>query len=174
MVVLCLPAAAQSQQEDENLSSMVSRDDNSEARLKSIEEAGTLNEPEAVNLLIEGLRDRNSSIRIRAAEALGNYNHTLSKDALIRALGDENSQVSDQAKISLVRIGVSAVVPLILALKVKNSTHRANVAQVLGRLEDSRAIGPLRQLQLESNNSEIQTKVAYALRKLDWKTEGTS
>lgn len=173
MAVLCFPATARSQLANENLSSRVYGDD-WEVRLKSIEEARTLNESKAVNLLIEVLKDRNSSIRIRAAEALGNYNHTRSKDALIGVLGDENSQVANQAKISLVRIGVSAVVPLILALKVENSTHRANVAQVLGRLEDSRAIGPLRQLQLESNDSEVQTKVAYALRKLDWKTEGTS
>lgn len=174
MAVLCFTATAQSQQKDENLSSLVPKDDLWDVRLKAIEEARMLNESVAVNLLLEGLKDRNSSIRVRAAEALGNYNLTLSKDALIQALGDENSRVSDQAKRSLLRIGLSAVVPLISALKVENSTHRANVAQVLGRFGDSRAIGPLRELQVKSNNSEIQTKVAYALRKLDWKTEGTS
>ncbi len=174
MVVLCFPAAAQSQQTNESSSSLVSEDDNWEVRLKSIEEARTLNESEAVILLIEGLKDKNSSIRMKAAEALGNYNHTRSRDALIQALGDDNSQVADQAKMSLMQIGVSVVVPLISALKVENSTHRANAAQVLGRLGDSRAIGPLRQLQMEINDSEVQTKVAYALRKLDWKERGTS
>jgi HEAT repeat protein len=159
---------------DGNSSSLVPKDDNWEVRLKSIEEARTLNESKAIDVLVEGLRDRNSSIRIKAAEALGNYNYTRSRDALIQALGDNNSQVADQAKISLVQIGVAAVVPLIAALKVENSTHRANAAQVLGRLGDPRAIGPLRQLQMESNDREIQTKVAYALRKLDWKERGTS
>jgi HEAT repeat protein len=173
MVVLCLSATAQSQQ-DESSSSLVPEDSNWEARLKSIEDARTLNESKALDVLIEGLKDRNSSIRMEAAKAFGNYNHTRSKDALIQALGDNNSQVADQAKISLMQIGVSAVVPLISALKVENSTHRANAAQVLGRLGDSRAIGPLRQLQMESNDSEVQTKVAYALRKLDWKERGTS
>jgi HEAT repeat protein len=46
------------------------QDDNWEVRLKSIEEARTLNESEAVNVLIEGLKDRNSSIRMKAAKAL--------------------------------------------------------------------------------------------------------
>lgn len=174
IVVLCLSATAQSQQKDENSPSLVPEDGNWEARLKSIEEARTLNEPEAVDVLIEGLKDRNASLRMRSAEALGNYNHTRSRDALIQALGDNHSQVADRAKISLMRIGVSAVVPLISALKVENSNHRANAAQVLGRLGDSRAIDPLRQLQMESNESEVQTKVAYALRKLDWKEQGTS
>jgi HEAT repeat protein len=174
MAVLCLSAIAQSQQKDENSPSLVPEDGNWEARLKSIEEARTLNESEAVDVLIEGLKDRNSSIRMKAAEALGNYNHTRSKDALIQALGDNNSQVADQAKISLVQIGVSVVIPLISALETENTTHRANAAQVLGRLGDSRAIGPLRRLQMESNDSEVQTKAAYALRKLDWKEQGTS
>jgi HEAT repeat protein len=174
MIVLCLFATGQSLQKDENSSSLVLKDDNWDARLKSIENARTLNESDAVDVLTEGLKDKNSSIRIKAAEALGNYNHTRSRDALIQALGDNNSQVADQAKISLVQIGVAAVVPLIAALKVENSTHRANAAQVLGRLGDPRAIGPLRQLQMESNDREIQTKVAYALRKLDWKERGTS
>jgi HEAT repeat protein len=174
MIVLCFPSAAQSLQKDENSSSLVPKDDNWEARLKSVEEARTLNESEAVDILIEGLKDRNSSIRIKAVEALGNYNHTRSKDALIQALGDNNSQVADQAKISLMKIGASVVVPLISALDMENSTIRANAAQVLGRLKDSRAIDPLRRLQMESNDSEVQTKVAYALRKLDWKERGTS
>jgi HEAT repeat protein len=174
MVVLCFPSVAQSQQKDENSPSLVLKDDNWEAQLKSIEDTRTLNESKALDTLIEGLKDKNSRIRIKAAEALGNYNHTRSRDALIQALGDNNSQVADQAKISLVRIGVAAVVPLIAALKVENSTHRANAAQVLGRLGDSSAIDPLKELQMESNDSEVQTKVAYALRKLDWKERGTS
>jgi HEAT repeat protein len=175
IVVLSLPATAQSQQEDEISSSLVPGEDNWDVRLKSIEDARTLNESAAVNLLIESLKDKNSSIQMKAAEALGNYNNsTRSTEALIQALGDENPLLADQAKLSLMQIGTPAVVPLILALKVENSTIKANAAQVLGRLGDSRAIEPLRRLQMESNDSDVQTKVAYALRKLDWKEQGTS
>jgi HEAT repeat protein len=175
LIVLCLPATAQSQQTDENSSSLVPEEDIWEARLKSIEEVRTLNESEAVNLLIESLKDKNSSIRMKAAEALGNYNNSTQPiEALIQALGDENPQVADQAKLSLMQIGTPAVVPLILALKVESLTIKANAAQVLGRLGDPRAIEPLRRLQMESNDGDVQTKVAYALRKLDWKEQGTS
>lgn len=112
---------------------------------------------------------------MKAAEALGNYNNRIQPiEALIQVMGDENPQVADQAKLSLMQIGTPAVVPLILALKVENLTIKANAAQVLGRLGDPRAIGPLRRLQMESNDGDVQTKVAYALRKLDWKEQGTS
>ncbi|NPV61520.1 MAG: HEAT repeat domain-containing protein [Methanotrichaceae archaeon] len=171
-MALCLPALAQIPENGGSSSSTAA--DGWQSRLKAIDSAGALGQSEAVAVLIDALKDRNSSIRARAVEALGRYNNTRSRDALIQSLGDGSPRVSDQAKLSLVKIGSSVVLPLIAALRHDNTTLRANAAQVLGRLHDARAVGPLRQLQMESNNSEVQTKTAYALRKLDWKREGTS
>ncbi len=149
-------------------------EDNWDERLKSVEEAWKLDESAAINSLINGLKDKNSSIRMKAAEALGNYNHTRSREALVQALGDNETRVADRAKISLTKIGKSAVDHLISALKEENLTVKANAAQVLGRIGDSRAIEPLRRLQMESNDSDVQNSTAYALRKLNWKSRGTA
>ncbi len=174
MAALCLPAAAQNQNKDENSSALAPDGAGWEARLKSMEETEALNESEAVKFLIQGLEAKNSLIRMEAAKALGNHDSAESIYALIQVLGDENSTVADQAELSLMKIGKLAVDPLILALGHENPIVRANAAQVLGRLGDPIAIEPLRQLQMESNDSETQTNVAYALRKLDWKEQGTS
>jgi HEAT repeat protein len=149
-------------------------EDNWDERLKSIEEAWKLDEPTAINSLINGLKDMNSSIRMKAAEALANHSGDQSEDALVKALGDNESRVADQAMMSLLQIGESAVDNLISALKEDNSTVKENAAQVLGRIGDSRAIEHLRRLQTESNDSDVQNSTAYALRKLNWKTHGTA
>jgi hypothetical protein len=64
-----------------------------------------------------------------------------------------------------------SVVVLISASKGE-FTHRATLSG-FGEVRDPRAQS-LKAAQMESNNGDVQTKVAYALRKLDWKEQGTS
>lgn len=136
--------------------------------------AGKLNESEAESFLIEGLKNGNDGIRERAAGLLGNYRNSLSAGALVQALNDSDSQVVANTQGSLLSMGSLAVEYLIVALAAGNSTIQANAAQTLGRIGDARAIGPLNELAMNSNDSVVQTKVAYALRKLQYKKEGTS
>jgi len=62
---------------------------------------------------------------------------------LIAALGYEFNEQRGPAAKALVRIGTAAVEPLIAALKDKNGTISAAVAQMLGDIGDTRAIEPL-------------------------------
>jgi hypothetical protein len=146
------------------------------ARYDSIEATGTgeVNESGTESFLIEGLKEGNFSIREMAAARLGRYKNSLSIGALIQALQDGDSLVVANAEDSLSSMGSLAVEYLILALGTDNSTLQANAAKSLGRIGDARAIGPLNELAASSNNSMVQTNVAYALRKLQYKREGTS
>ena len=146
------------------------------ARYEAVEASGTgkLNESKAISMLIDDLRNKNNSIREKAAEILGKYGTNQSAEALIQALKDNDSRVVANAQDSLLTMGALSVGPLTMALKAENSTIKANAVQVLGRIGDARAIGPLNELAMRSNNSAVQTKVAYALRKLHHKKKGTS
>lgn len=172
----CMLAGSQGQQKEKILMGEALNEKDWVTRFNAIEAsgAGKLNESEAESFLIEGLKNGNDGIRERAAGLLGNYRNSLSAGALVQALNDSDSQVVANTQGSLLSMGSLAVEYLILALAAGNSTIQANAAQTLGRIGDARAIGPLNELATNSNDSVVQTKVAYALRKLQYKKEGTS
>ncbi len=172
-MALCLSAASQNQTNNVTMLSQALKDKNWDNRSHAVEAISRLNDTRALDLLIEALSDQNSTVRTKAASALGKYNNTRVVQSLVQALKDNDSLVIEGSQRSLVKIGIPAVRPLILALKDNNSTIRANAAQTLGRIGDPMAVDSLSQL-LMGNNSDVQTKAAYAIRKLKWKTQGTS
>jgi len=95
---------------------------------------------------IQDLKDPSLLVREAATEALVGLNDTRAVEPLIKALKDENSEVRENAVWSLRDLGdTRAVEPLIQVLKDENEDKwvRWSAALALGKLNDSRAVGPL-------------------------------
>lgn len=89
---------------------------------------------------------KSSDIRKAAAEAIGEVGGGQAVSRLIDALGDTAADVRKAARAALVKIGESAVEPLIAALKVRDDSISDDVAWALGQIGDVRAVGPLTEL----------------------------
>ena len=118
----------------------------------------------AVKPLIVALKDKKSGVRKRAAELLGKIKDPRAVTPLIVAatLKDMGSIVRVEAENALVKIGKSAVEPLIVALRDKKSDIRAKAAWALGEIKDSRAVEPLI-VTLKDKKSDVRAKAAWAL-----------
>ena len=100
-----------------------------------------------------------------ALKSSGKYNESI--QAYDEALKiDQNYTFAWNSKVdALVKIGKSAVEPLIQALKYENSTVRYKAAVALGELRDNRAVEPLIQA-LKDNDSIVRENAAVALGEL--------
>jgi len=86
-------------------------------------------------------------------------------EELIAQLGNEDGFTRGSAVNSLVRIGKSAVQPLIKALGDSNSDVRSSAATALGEIGDQRAVQPLKNL-LKDKNEPIRRLAAKALKQI--------
>ncbi len=106
---------------------------------------GNLGGTGAVEPLIQALKDENQKVRTRAVSALQKSRDPRAVEGLIEALDRKDNQLCRRTAEALVKIGTSAVAPLIAALK--DGTHgykaRSKVASVLGQIGDTRAAEPL-------------------------------
>jgi HEAT repeat protein len=92
-------------------------------------------------ILIQALKDKNEYVRISAVEVLGEIRDTRAIEPLISILNDNDHRVSNKATEALIKIGNTAVEPLIASLK--DESVRRNAAKALGRIGDTRAVEPL-------------------------------
>ncbi|MCP4695954.1 MAG: hypothetical protein GY862_03755 [Gammaproteobacteria bacterium] len=130
-------------------------------RQATAEALGRIGDASAVDSLIAVLKDKDSDVRQAAAEALGRIGDASAVDSLIAVLKDKDSDVRQVAAEALdelgwqpkadeigatywiakrnwkqcVTIGETAVLPLIFALKDKNSDVRQAVAEALDKLD---------------------------------------
>jgi len=137
-------------------------------RIHAAEALGKIGDPRAVEPLLQALNDKDDRIPGCAAEALGKIGDPRAAEPLIQALegkstvqqweaiealgnlGDERAIVpliklikDDSACRSLIKIGKSAVGPLIESLKDESAEVRKTAAAILGSIGDSRAVDPL-------------------------------
>ena len=123
---------------------------------------GTAGAP-AVEPLIAVLEDKNVDRYARglAAKALGEIKDPRAVKPLIAVLG-EDWRVSESAGDALANIGTPAVGPLIAVLEDKRVDRdaRAEAADALGKLGDSRAVQPL---ILAMNDDDVRYSAAKAL-----------
>jgi HEAT repeat protein len=110
--------------------------------------------------LIEAIKDGSLKIKLMPAVSLENINDSREIKQLIASLKDER-QGANTAD-ALVKIGKSAVKPLITALKDKNKEIRKNAARALGEIKDRRAVKPLI-AALEEEDKEFREIVVEAL-----------
>ncbi len=122
---------------------------------------------------LEATRENDQWLWKHYSKALGQIGGTRAIEALVTLLGDSEPGlgVDDSVYPALVKIGTSAVEPLIAALKDENGTRRWYAIRALEDIGDDRAIEPLIEL-LENKVSNVGWKAAWALYKLGWRPDG--
>ena len=95
----------------------------------------------AIDPLIVALKDDKWSIRKAAIEALSNLEDPRAVIPLIMMLNNKSDNKA--AHDALIRIGTSAVEPLIVTLNKNDDNLRLEALNLLGQIGDSRAVEPL-------------------------------
>ena len=120
---------------------------------------GEIEDPKAVEPLIDALKDGNRDVQQAAAEALGEIGDPKAVEPLIEALKDGDEEIRRIAAKALGEIGdPKAVEPLIDALKDGNRDVQQAAAEALGEIGDPKAVEPL----------------IEALRDKSWSVRGTA
>ncbi|MCH7761066.1 HEAT repeat domain-containing protein [candidate division TA06 bacterium] len=134
-------------------------------RMSACEALGEVGDPRAVEPLMTALKDTVFLVRKGAVFGLGKMEDRRSISALIQALGDGSYAVRYPASEALETIGRPAVPPLIKALKENDSITRSLVCGVLGKIQDRRALKPLRRM-LKDEDWGVKVAAKEALRSL--------
>ena len=108
------------------------------------------------------LKNNDAGIRRVAADVLGESRDPEAVIPLINALKDNDEYVPDQARKSLIKIGLTAVVPLCDALKDNNQNVRGGAAFVLGKIGTEIAVESLC-LSLKDSDYLVRLKAIEAL-----------
>lgn len=121
------------------------KDEDLETRKEAATTLGFIRDARAVGPLIEALKDIEPGMRENAASALGSIGDTQALEQLIETLEDVASDVRYFAVSALEELGDKrAVEPLIQIMQNdKNEVIGGAAADALGKINDSRAIGPL-------------------------------
>ncbi len=111
----------------------------------AIRALGRLRDRESLQLLMKDvLNDGKDDIRVAAAEALGEFRDRAAVPSLMgRLMREFNEDVRNAICDALVKVGTPAVKPLIAALGRERFLRRGDLAYVLGRIKDPRAVEPL-------------------------------
>ena len=120
------------------------RDPEWRVRYHAADRLKVVGDARAVPPLLDALQDDNLTVRFIAAMTLGIIQDERAIDPLVQMLYDnDDPDVLWGATWALTEIGQDATMPLIQALAKGNATARDAAAEVLGRLDDPRAIVPL-------------------------------
>jgi HEAT repeat protein len=144
------------------------RDSAAFVRANAAEALGRIGDARAVVPLISMLDDSDGHVRLAAISALGTIGDARAVSSLIAVLKEGNSISDHQTVEALRKIGAAAILPLIAALDVKDSSGRGeavlgriylkdddppeqwraayalgSIAEALGRIGDARAVNPL-------------------------------
>ncbi|MDR3222527.1 MAG: HEAT repeat domain-containing protein [Methanobrevibacter sp.] len=128
-----------------------------------LEKRGT----DAVDALIDALlNNRNKDVKISSAKVLGAIGDKKAIDPLITTLSSPNKMVRREASTALIKMGNSAVEPLIFLLDTEDWKIRGAASWVLGSIGDKRAIKPLKSL-LNDENGYVRAGVKKSLSSLE-------
>jgi HEAT repeat protein len=133
---------------------------------KAAETLGYIGDDRAVEPLSALLNHKRPEIAIVATRALGDIGGSPAVEGLLQnAVNSESPTVQVEAEKSLVKIGASAVGPLIAQLKSGDPRERKTAVRILGEIGDRRALRPL--VSARDDNS-LQPELHAALEKLGW------
>jgi HEAT repeat protein len=128
----------------------------------SVQALGEIRDIRAVEPLIKVLLDENFYYRHWAAIALGEINDPRAIEPLIASMKGYNRAIQDEAKNALVKIGISSVDPLIVALSHEDPGIRQWAVVTLGEIKDPRAVDPLIKV-LQDEDYYVRWQVPSAL-----------
>ena len=132
-------------------------DNDAWVRQSAVEALGKIKNKDAVQPLMGCLNDIDPKVRAEAATSLGILKAKEAAEKIIKLLKDGTS-VREKAAEALGEIGeITAVPPLVKALKDPADTVRINSAKALGKIADTRGIDPLKEAQ---NKNLIESELA--------------
>lgn len=119
---------------------------------------------EATHLLVQGLQDRNPEVRKAAAKALAENPDVNAAEALVAALKSykESIEVWHDAELALIKIGPSAMEPLLKLLEKRDRIAFDAACRIAGKLKDPRAVDLLIPA-LKDSDSSVRVEAAKAL-----------
>ena len=135
-------------------------------RANVVETLGKMKDNRVLDLLISTLNDENLKVKLAAAKALGEIGDIRALEPLMAAFTIDNYDFQLFISRGLEKIGKPAVMPLISALKDKNSSTRRLASKSLGRIGDEQAIDPLVTVLMSDNHPGARSNAATALGEL--------
>jgi len=135
---------------------------------KAAETLGQIGDERAVEPLAALLSHKRPEIAVTAARALGKIGSSQSVEILLQnSVGSNSSPVQAEAERSLIKIGASAVKPLIDQLNSSDAQERKTAVRVLGEIGDKRALDFLVSAQ---DDPTLQPELHTALDQLGWES----
>lgn len=126
-----------------------------------------MTEADDVAAAIRVLESGGPTQRRGAAVVLGQIRDARALGPLIQALGDEDDEVCEKALASLVKFRSAAIESLLEVLKHPRSHPRSSVrrrvVEILGRIGDDRAAGPLGRTLKNDGDYHVRAKAVEAL-----------
>jgi HEAT repeat protein len=122
----------------------------------------------AKDQLLKTLKDKELNVRSAAAASLGHFGSQDVATALVALMAEEDPGVRSSAAIGLGECNIASgevVLGLIKLLKDTDFWARTCAARSLGKLHDTRAVGPITAL-LKDTNSSVRASAARALGEL--------
>lgn len=130
------------------------RDGSPEERRQAAEALGERGDGTAVGALCAALGDAERAVRIEAARALGRIATEEGIGCLARALGERDVYTRLTAVEALAAIGRAAAGAMLEALPRSRGIVRNALAAAVGRVDDPRAVEPLRALLQRADGAE--------------------
>ena len=130
------------------------RDGAPEERRQAAEGLGRSGGPAAVGALCAALGDPEWTVRVEAARALGRIGAAEGIGCLTKALEGNDLQTQMTAVKALAAIGRAAAGPMLAALPRTRGPVRDALAAAAGRVDDPRAVAPLRALLARADGAE--------------------
>lgn len=122
--------------------------------------------PSAANEVLSSLKDPDASVRFAALLALGQFKASAARPQVLTMLNDPNAHVQAAARFALHRFGdTSRSQELATLARSAVPGVRANVALILGLLEEPSGVKLLRPMQAD-DNAQVRLQVAEALWRL--------
>ena len=137
------------------------KDKNEEAQNNAAYTLAYVNDPKAVDFLIELTKYNLASVRAAASKALGNIGDERAIQPLILLLGDDDWQVYQNAQESLGKLGEPAIETLLVKLQDKDEKIRQRAATTLANIGEI-AVAPLSQL-LHVSDWHVRESAVIAL-----------
>jgi HEAT repeat protein len=125
-------------------------------RAAAIRALGKIKDSRAVKSLIMLMHDENEELLVRkeAAQALGSIGGKEAVAGLIAALKSVTVELNERIAQELVKLGETAVMPLIAMLSGDSEGIMWKAATILGEIGDKRAVKPLIALLLDDSKDE--------------------
>jgi HEAT repeat protein len=122
---------------------------------------------DSFDLARAAIEDQNMDVRRKAVEILSKLGDARAVETLLGVLRDSGSLVQYEIKEAMVRIGSSAVEPLIEALRDPDERVRSSAISALGKLGTAAKDAiPALTKALEDNDPHVRTAAAEALQKI--------